>query len=184
MSAWSIDTLLRVMDLAAPSRANSDMVMLLENGGSPVTGDCTRKFPDGKARLDIKGWSWGQIVHAVGAAAEGTRNYTPLTVVRQADSATASLGSLAQNRTNKLKACLSVYRAGGDKAGADTLPMFEFEIDEAQIVGQYFVSGTDDVLSEILVFSYRGIEIRSSPQKSTGARGAERTCQIVVGAGA
>jgi len=126
------------------------------------------------------------IVHGgdIGSPAilEALRAIAPLTVVRQADSASAILTQLTNTRAANLRATISKYLAGGDASvTADTLPMFELKIDEAQITAQYFITAPGDVmLYEILVFSYRKIEIRTAPQQGTGSRGATRECQIIV----
>lgn len=180
---WSIDTLTKVVALAQSNSSGADRVMLLENAGTPLLGEATRRYLDGKPRLDITGWSWGQIVNAAGGVVDGSRSYTPLTVVRLADAASASLASLAHSRNNRLSVRISHYRGGGDIVVTHTQPMFEFEISEAQIISQYFLTGSDAELKEILVFSYRGIRIRSAPQQSTGARGAVREAQINVESG-
>lgn len=181
MSYWNIDTLMRVAALGTGSNARPDLVMLLENAGSPVAGESPRKHPDGKPRLDIQGWSWGQSVNTVGGAAEGSRNFTPLIVVRMADAASATLANLAYNRTLKLTACISAFRAGGDSNSPDTGPMFEFKIEEGQLIGQYFVTGQgSDMLTEILVFSYRKMILNSAAQQKSGARGAVRECVMAA----
>ena len=47
--------------------------------------------------------------------------------------------------------------------------------------GQYETSvGT---LREVLVFSYRSVQIKAAPQKATGSRGAVRECQINTASG-
>ncbi|QNP49167.1 type VI secretion system tube protein Hcp [Diaphorobacter aerolatus] len=158
-----------------------DLVMLLENAGSPVEGESPRKHPDGKPRLDIQGWSWGQMVNSVGGSADGSRNFAPLTVVRMADAASATLSSLAYNRSLKLTACISVFRAGGDPSAPDTGPMFEFRIEEGQLIGQYFVTGqSSGMLTEVLVFSYRKMVVNSAAQQKTGMRGAVRECLMAA----
>lgn len=181
MAYWNIETLMGVAELGAGSAERPDLVMLLENAGSPVAGESPRKNPDGKPRLDIQGWSWGQIVNAVGGTADGSRNFAPLTVVRMADAASATLSSLTYNRTQKLNVLISVFRSGGDPSAPDTGPMFEFKVEEAQIIGQYFVTGqTSGVLTEILVFSYRKMTVSSAAQQGTGARGAVRECVMAA----
>ncbi|PZQ74535.1 MAG: hypothetical protein DI563_12020 [Variovorax paradoxus] len=182
MSLYSIDNLLQLTRLAHTNQMGADLVMAMENSGTPVTGDNVRRYPDGKPRLDMVGMSWGLASATIGGAAQGPRSYAPLTVVRQADSASAILTQLTNNRAANLRATISKYLAGGDASvTADTLPMFELKIDEAQITAQYFITAPGDVmLYEILVFSYRKIEIKTAPQQGTGSRGATRECQIIV----
>jgi hypothetical protein len=182
MSLYSIDNLLQLTRLAHTQRMGADLVMAMENSGTPVSGDNVRRYPDGKPRLDMVGLSWGLASASVGGAAQGPRSYAPLTVVREADSASAIFTQLTNNRAANLRASISKYLAGGDASvTADTLPMFELKIDEAQITAQYFITAPGDVmLFEILVFSYRKIEIKTAPQQGTGSRGATRECQIIV----
>lgn len=182
MSLYSIDNLLQLTRLVHTHNMGADLVMAMENGGTPVTGDNTRRHDDGKPRLDILGLTWGLASATLGGAAQGPRSYAPLTVVRQADSASAILTQLCNNRAASLRAAIGMYRAGGDASAAtDTLPMFELKIEEAQITGQYFITAPGEVmLYEILVFSYRKIEIKTAPQQATGSRGATRECQITV----
>lgn len=179
---WNIDEQLRVLELAQTGLRGGDLVMLVENSGTPVNGESARRFPDGKPRLDISGYSWGMIVRQrVGSGAESGRTYQPLVVVRQLDAATASLASLAYNRS-LLKVCISAFRAGGDPSAADTQPMFEIELQDAQLTGQFLTSGGPlSTLAEILVFSYRRITQRSAPQQASGARGAVRECEMTPG---
>lgn len=182
MSLYSIDQLLQLTRLANTNKMGADLVMALENSGTPVTGDHSRSYPDGKPRLDILGLNWGLASATMGGAAQGPRSYSPLTVVREADSASAILTQLTNNRAANLRAAIGKYRAGGDASvSADTLPMFELKIEEAQITGQYFITAPGEVmLYEMLVFSYRKIEIKSAPQQGTGSRGASRECQIII----
>lgn len=183
MSLLSIDELRRTIELASGARSGSDMVMLVDNAGTIVEGESVRRHPDGKSRLDITGWHWGQSAHSESGAVDAARHLTPLTVVRLADSASGSLAILASNRTRKITARISIYRSGGDSTAIETEPMFEVNIGEAQIVGQYFVTAADATLREVLVFSYRSVQIRTAPQKSSGSRGAVRECLITTGSG-
>lgn len=177
---WDIDEQLRVLELVQTSFAAGDLVMLVDNAGSPVAGECLRQFPDGKARIDICGYSWGLVMRAAPGGGAGARTFQPLTVVRRIDAATASLASLAHARTATLTVCISAFRAGGDQRATDTQPMFEMQLQEARITGQFLTTGGPlQTLSEILVISYRQITLRSAPQQATGARGAVRECTMI-----
>lgn len=180
MSLLSLEELQRTQRLAGGQRSGSDMVMLIDNAGTVVEGESARRYPDGKSRLDITGWHWGQSAHSESGAVDAARHLTPLTVVRLADSASGSLAILASNRTRKITAHICAYRAGGDATALDTEPFFEIAIGEAQIIGQYFLSGDDGALREVLVFSYRSVKVKTAPQAGTGARGAVRECQITT----
>jgi len=182
MSLYSIDNLLQLTRLAHGKQMGADLVMSLENGGTPVSGDNTRRFPDGKPRLSVLGLSWGLASATSGGTALGPRSYAPLTVVREVDSASAILTQLTNNRAGNLRVNVAAYRAGGDKnVATDTLPMFDLGLEDAQITAQYFITTPGDaVLTELLVFSYRRIEIKTAPQQATGSRGATRECQITV----
>lgn len=175
----NIDQQLRTLELVQARFDGDDLVMLVDNAGTPVVGESLRKFPDNKSRMAISGYSWGMLMRP-GAPGQVTgRNYSPFVVVRQTDAATASLASLVQSGTDKIKVCISAFRSGGDKTAADTLPMFEIEMEEVRITGQYLTTGgTMATLSEILVFAYRKLTLRSAAQQGTGARGAVRECVI------
>jgi type VI protein secretion system component Hcp len=178
---WDVDEQLRVLDLVQTGFAGSDMVMLVDNSGSPVQGESARRFPDGKARLDICGYSWGLVQRGGAVGAVGARTFSPLVVVRRVDAATASLASLVYARTASLTVCISAFRAGGDQTAADTQPMFELELADAQITGQFLTTGGPlATLSEILVLNYRRITLRSAAQQATGARSAVRECEMTA----
>lgn len=180
-AALTIDEQLRVLDIVRPDNAGGDLVMLVDNAGAPVASDNLRVFADKKARLDISGYSWSMVQRAAGTNAGNLRSLSPLVVVRRADVATASLTSLAYSRADKLTVMISAYRAGGDPTAADAQPIFELELTKARISAQYLTTGGPlDVPSEILVFSYLNLIIRSAPQKTTGQRGAVRECDMQV----
>lgn len=184
MSLLSIEELQRLIELAGGQRSGADMVMLVDNAGTIVEGEAmARVYPDGKSRLAIAGWYWGQSAHSESGAVDAARHLTPLTVVRQADAASGSLAILASNRTRKISANISLYRSGGDSTVVTTEPLFEVNIGEAQIVGQYFLTGSDATLKEVLVFSYRSVQLKMAPQKITGSRGAVREVTITTGSG-
>lgn len=175
---WDIDEQLRVLDLAQSGFAANDLVMLVDRSGTTVVGECTRRFPDGKSRLNICGYSWGLAMRGA-AGSTGSRVFQPLYVVRRVDSATASLASLVHSRAGDITICLSAYRAGGDSAAPDTQPMFEIELHGAQFTAQFLTTGGPlATMSELLCLNYREITLRSAPQTSTGARGAVRECTM------
>lgn len=180
---WNIDEQLRVLGLVQTQFEGNDLVMLVDNNGTPVEGDGVRPFPDGKPRMTITGYSWGLTVNVPGgAASDRRRTMNPLTVVRRTDAATASLASLVSQAASNLRVLISAFRAGGDPSVTDTQPMFEIELSEARISGQFLLSGGPlGTLSEILVLDYRGITLRSAAQQSTGARSAVRECSIQLG---
>ena len=179
---WQTDNLLRTSELATNALAGGDLVMLLSNSGTVVNGDNARKFPDGKSRLDLAGYTWGQVVNPETSSSTGDRHMLPLVVVRRVDAATATFSSFMQSRTNKLELRVSAYRAGGDSSTQDTLPMFELQLDEAQVIAQYFhTGGVLKDLTEVLAFSFRRMTVRSWPQQATGARGGVRECVMSVG---
>ncbi len=178
---WDIDEQLRVLELVQTRLEGSDLVMLVDNSGSPVAGESVRRFPDGKSRMDVCGYSWGLVMRSGAVGSTGARTFAPLVVVRRSDAATASLASLVNARTATLTVCISAFRAGGDQSAADTQPMLEMQLEDAQITGQFLTTGGPlATLSEILVFNYRRITLRSAPQQATGARGAVRECTMVA----
>ncbi|MGJ7495219.1 type VI secretion system tube protein Hcp [Variovorax sp. RT4R15] len=175
---WDPDEQLRMLDLAQSGFAANDLVMLVDRSGTTVVGESTRQFADGKSRLNICGYSWGLAMRGA-AGSTGARTFQPLYVVRRIDSATASLASLVHARTGGLTVCISAFRAGGDETATDTQPMFEVQLQDAQITGQFLTTGGPlSTMSEILAVNYREITLRSSPQTSTGARGAVRECTM------
>jgi len=178
----SIDEQLRVLEMVRPDHAGGDLVMLIDNAGTPVVGDNPRVFPDKKSRLDLSGYSWSLVQRDANAGAGNLRSLSPLVVVRRVDVATASLSSLAYARADKLTVVISAYRAGGDPTAADTLPTFEIKLAGGRIAAQYLTTGgSHDVPSEILYFSYRSITICTAPQKITGQRGAVTECEMQPG---
>jgi len=180
---WDIDEQLRVLDLAQSGCAPNDLVMLVDRSGTPVVGESTRRFPDGRSRLNISGYSWGLVARG-DPSATGSRTFQPLYVVRRIDSATATLSILATSRAGGLTVCLSAFKAGGDAAATETQPMFEIELADAQITAQFLTTGGPlATMSESLCFSYREITIRSWPQTATGARGGVRECTVQLTSG-
>lgn len=175
---WDVDEQLRVLDLAQAGFTGNDLVMLVDSSGAAVVGESTRRFPDGKSRLNVCGYSWGLVMRGA-PGGTGARAFQPLFVVRRVDSATASLASLVHARTAGLSVCLSAFRAGGDASATDTQPMFEIQLEDAIITAQFLTTGGPlSTMSEILAFTYRRITLRSAPQTATGARGAVRECTM------
>jgi len=179
--AWDIDEQLRVLDLVQTGVAAGDLVMLVDNSGTAVVGECIRQFEDRKPRIDLVGYSWGLVQRSGAVGTMGARTFSPLVVVRRVDAATASLASLVYGRVATLTVRISAFRAGGDRTVTDTQPMFELELGEAQITGQYLTTGGPlEIMSEVLVFNYRRVKISTAAQQMTGARGAVRECEMLA----
>jgi hypothetical protein len=170
---------LRLLDLAIATTAGQDLVLLVENNGTPVEGESVRPFEDGKKRMDALGYM----------LTGGTRQRTDATgfnlltsdlaVVRQCDAATASLWNLFKNQNAaNLKVQLSVFKSGGDDA-PDAQPTLEIVLEQARIAAlSTLTSSRVAVPCELLFFSFSHLEIRSAPQLASGQRGAVRTCSI------
>lgn len=177
----NIDQQLRTLDLVQKNFDGDDLVMLVENAGAAVVGECERKFPDGKPRISIAGYSWGVFLRPGAPVNAQGKTMGPLVVVRRTDAATASLASLLANGSDKVKVCISAFRSGGDRAAVDTQPMFEMELEHCRITGHFLTTGGPlTTLGEILHIDYRSIMLRSATQLPTGARGPVRECQFTA----
>ena len=85
MSLYSIDQLLQLTRLANTNKMGADLVMALENSGTPVTGDHSRSYPDGKPRLDILGLNWGLASATMGSLQFGVSAAASALVARLAN---------------------------------------------------------------------------------------------------
>jgi len=178
------DRILRMLDLAgaksSASDNNQDLVVLVENNGTVIEGECKRQFADGKKRLDALGYMLGGST-VLRTDFSGTNLVqSDLIVVRQSDAATASLWSLykSQTSTTNLKVQLSVFKAGGDNS-PDAQPTLEIVLSQARVTAiSALTSTTMAVPCEIVFFLFGCLEIRSAPQLAQGQRGAVRTCTI------
>jgi type VI protein secretion system component Hcp len=181
--SWTIDgnldpdEALRLLDHMS-GEAGNDFVMLVESKGTVVEGESSRAHEDGKKRMDVAGYHYSaEVVNAPGSTKGKVRN-TSFIVVRDCDAATASLASLMKNQDSDIKMQLSVFKAGGD-SGKDMQPTLEFLLEDARIDAHCILTGGRPKRPcEIIFFGYRKIEIRSAAQKSTGQRGAVRSCVI------
>jgi hypothetical protein len=177
-SILSPDAVLRLLELTCAAMPGQDLVLLLENKGTAIEGECARAFADGKKRLDALGYLLSastQIAPGTNAAKVSTSS---LVVVRHCDAASASIASLLKSQTESLKVTLSTFKAGGDDDPGDAQPTLEFVIDKGRV--EHFsllTSGSmDGMPCEVISFAHQGIELRSAPQTKTGQRGAVRTC--------
>jgi hypothetical protein len=172
------ETVLRLVDLACETTSGQDLALLLENKGSPIEGESTRDFEDGKKRLDALGYiliSSVQVAPGTNAAKVSTSN---LIVVRKCDAASASIASLLKSQTEDLRVVLSTFKAGGESYSTELQPTLEMEIDKGRVAHfSVLTSGRlQGVPCEIVAFAHQEIEIRSAPQAKSGQRGAVRTC--------
>lgn len=158
--------------------SDNDFVMLIENKGAVVEGESKREYEDGKQRMDIAGyWHRLDVVTPPGASKGKVRN-SAFAVVRNCDAATASIASMLKNQDSDIKVQVSVFKAGGDSS-KDMQPMLEYLLEGARVrLHSMLTGGTPRRACEIILFGYRKIEIRSAPQKSSGQRGAVRSCVI------
>lgn len=169
------DEALRLLDHLS-GEASNDFAMLIENKGAVVEGESDRAYEDGKQRLEIAGYSYLAEVVAPPGSTKGVVRNSGFIVVRFCDAATASIASLLKNQDSEIKITISAFKAGGDTS-KDLQPMLEFVLEGARISIHSILTGGRPVRPcEILYLKYRKIEIRSAPQKSSGQRGAVRSC--------
>ncbi|VWX55986.1 conserved hypothetical protein [Burkholderiales bacterium 8X] len=181
--SWTVDGMLdpdealRLLDHLSNESGN-DFAMSIESKGTAIEGEMTRSFEDGKQRMRVAGYQYSaEVVNPPGSTKGKVRNKSFI-VVRDCDAATASLASLMKNQDSDIKLQLSVFKAGGDSS-PDMQPTLEFVLDEARIDAHCILTGGRPKRPcEIIFFGYRKIEIRSAPQKSSGQRGAVRSCII------
>ncbi|AMM25101.1 type VI secretion system tube protein Hcp [Variovorax sp. PAMC 28711] len=163
---------LRLLELASGS---NDLAMSIENDKTPVEGESTRVYSDGKQRLDVMGYALHTARRNVATAVGAGGVTSTLTIVRRSDAATATLASLLSSNNDRLKLTLSVYRAGG-AASKDTDPMIQYLYEGARIAEMLLLTGgATGAPCEVIRFSFRQLTIESAPQTGTGARGAVRT---------
>jgi len=172
------NAVLRLVDLACETASGQDLVLLLENKGSPIEGESTRDFEDGKKRLDVMGYiliAGVQVAPGASAAKVSTSN---LIVVRRCDAASASIASLLKSQTEDLKVVLSTFKASGDNPSTDLQPTLEMEIGKGRVAHFSILTcgNLGGMPFEVIAFAHQGIEVRSAPQTKTGQRGAVRTC--------
>lgn len=161
--------------LMSPKLKNLDLVMLLESKGTPTQGECLRKFPDGKPRLEIEGYYWGAQVMESASKVKVVPG--KLYVARHTDGATAKVGSIVRSKDDKLKVIISGYKAGGDQHSIDAQPMFELELTDAVISFFQINSGSHSGLPvELMSFRYRSMTLRTAAQMAIGIRGAVNEC--------
>jgi len=172
------DAILRFIDLASEVEAGQDLALLLENKGTPVKGESTRTFEDGKDRLDVMGYMLVSDIQVAPGTSTAKVSASNLVVVRRCDAASASIASLLNSQTEDLKVVLSTFKAGGDDFSIDLQPTLEIEIDKGRVAHFSILtpSRLKGVPCEVVAFAHQGIEIRSAPQAKTGLRGAVRTC--------
>lgn len=171
------DEALRLLDLYGAAN-RLDMVMSIENRGTPIEGESERRYGDGKPRMDLLGYD----VHAGLSVAPGSASaalvLSHLHVVRKSDAATASIASLLRNQAVDLRVTVSVFRAGGDNIG-DSQPMLEFVFENARVAEiALLTGGAVSEPSEVIRFGYRVMKISSASQQGAGQRGAVRTCEL------
>lgn len=163
--------------LIAPGPTDLDMVMMIERKGTPIEGESTRQFEDGKSRMDIGGYVWS--ARAVASAGKNRIVPMDLVVARRSDAATASIASMLRAQDSDLRVVLGVYKAGGDARSTEAQPVFELTLEGARVITHMLHSGGPwGVPSEIIGFAYRSVVIKSAPQTGTGARGAVRECKF------
>lgn len=174
------DEALRLLDLAMNTAGANDIAMSIDNNRTPVEGESTRTYSDGKPRLDVLGYD----VHAGLRVAPGSTTpamvLSHLHVVRRTDAATASIASLLRNQTVNLTLTLSIYRAGGDPSPTAD-PMVQFTFEGARVAEiALLTGGALGGPSEVIRFGYRVMRIEAASQQTGGLRGAVRTCEMTM----
>lgn len=172
------DEALRLLDLSRQAGTALDMLMLIENRGTVIEGESSRRFADGKQRMDVLGYDMHAGLLLPAGASSPRLVVSHLHVVRRCDAATASIASLLRSQTTDLRIRLSMFRAGGD-ASPDAQAKLEFEFEGARVAEiALLTGGAVGGPCEVLRFGYRTLRIHSAPQQATGARGAVRTCEL------
>jgi hypothetical protein len=172
------DEALRALEMLVDD-ADHNFALMIESKGTPIEGECKRKFEDGKPRLDIGGYYLFARVETPTGSSKGKVVTKDLLIVRQCDAATASIASLLKNQDDQLKLLISVFKAGGDDS-PDAQPTLELSMEGARVkTHTMLVGGRPQRPSELVTVAYRKLEIRSAPQTATGARGAVRTCTLL-----
>ena len=171
------DDALRMLDLALGAASGCDLVMMIENAGSPIEGVLEPQFDDGKPRMEIAGYFCGGHQHTQSGRASAARTLSNFIVVRRTDAATASIASMLRVNAEAGKVIVGVYKSGGDLKSTEAQAMLEFTMEKVRVTSHMML--TNSVLgapTEIISFAFRRFTIRSAPQKNTGARGAVREC--------
>ncbi|SCX74731.1 type VI secretion system tube protein Hcp [Variovorax sp. EL159] len=171
------DDALRMLDLLSQA-SGSDFYMSVESKGKKVAGEIQTLFSDNMEVLEIGGYSYVAEVASAPGSGKGVARGLPLAVVRDCDAATASIASLLYSQDSDLIVNILVFKAGGDNA--DRQPFFEIELTGGRVSQHAILTGgVPKRPCEIVVFSYRAIEIKSAPQLVSGIRGAVRAAKLV-----
>lgn len=176
------DEALRFDEMALTSaNTGMDLALVVESGGSPVEGESTRQYHDGKPHLNLLGyWIYTKQVQQ-GSAQRYRSAFTALYVVRHADAATGSLYSLHNNGRIDIKATVQVFRTSGEQSASAILPVLEIIASEARISSIVsYTSPRTQQACELITFAFRSVEFKSAPQQTTGQRGAVRTCTMTA----
>ena len=173
-----VNEALRTLDLARSDSNPLDIVMQVKGERlGQIEGESDRVFEDSKPRMDVTGYYFAALspTDQGTGQATGKRRYSSLRVVRPTDSATASMLSMFATNDN-ITVDLSTFKAGGDALSKDAQPILKIGLKQARI-RTYTLLGGGAVggAVEIVEFTFREIEITSSPQQTSGKRGAVRT---------
>jgi len=182
----SPDAVLRLFDLASPpssspTAAGQDLVLLVESKGTPIEGECVRKFEDGKKRLNAMGYMIITGLQVAPETGDPTVTTSDLIVVRQCDAASASIASLLKNKTHDVNVVLSTFKSGGDPS-LIAQPTLEITIEKGRVAHFSVLtpSRLGGVPCEVITFAHQGFKINSAPQTTTGLRGAVRECYFAT----
>ena len=173
-----VNEALRTLDLVRSDSNPLDIVMQVKGERlGQIEGESDRVFEDSKPRMDVTGYYFAALspTDQGTGQATGKRRYSSLRVVRPTDSATASMLSMFATNDN-ITVDLSTFKAGGDALSKDAQPILKIGLKQARI-RTYTLLGGGAVggAVEIVEFTFREIEITSSPQQTSGKRGAVRT---------
>lgn len=172
------DDALRMLDLLS-QESGSDFYMSVESKGKKVAAESPTLFSDNMEVLEIGGYSYVAEVASAPGSGKGVSRGLPLAVVRDCDAATASIASLLCSQDSELIVNILVFKAGGDN-GRDRQPFFEIELTGGRVSQHAILTGgVPKRPCEIIVFSYRAVEIKTAPQLTSGIRGAVRAAKLI-----
>ena len=184
-TVMELDDALKTLALVGRGNSHLDTVMQVKTQrAGEIEGESTRRFQDGKPRIDLLGYYFaGGTPTDVGTGqATGRRRYAAVRIVRSSDAGSASLLS-AFATNDKVTVRLSSFKSGGQDT-ANTDPVFSMELKDARIKafailggGALPGSGAMDVIEVV----FRSISMESAPQAHSGQRGAVRTFTDSVG---
>lgn len=183
--AWNMDGVIdtdelnSILSLFPDDKTQADVELAVALDGNVIMGETTGKAGDNV--LQLIGY---HIKIQVNPNDENRLNLGSLWAIRNVDSASAAL-------TSALKACmgqskktldveLAVYKAGAiGGGGIGPRPYIRLILDGARLILQTFqMNKTSGITTEVLAFTYKALEVQTSPQLSSGLIGPVSSCQL------